>query len=135
MAVFSKGKAGNILSRFVFLSRIHFLFIVPCSFPGLFQAFAKHTLHFIGLLSDGGVHSRFDQLVHMLQGAVRDGARRIRMHILFDGRDVPDGSSVLFTAQLEDVLAQLRGQGCDAMIASGSLLFCLFLAFVSLLIP
>jgi BPG-independent PGAM N-terminus (iPGM_N) len=36
---------------------------------GLKLAFEKHTLHFIGLLSDGGVHSRYDQLLLCLQGA------------------------------------------------------------------
>ena len=56
-------------------------------------AFSGNAIHFIGLLSDGGVHSRYDQLAQMLEGAVRDGAKRIRIHILTDGRDVPDGSS------------------------------------------
>ena len=31
-------------------------------------AFSKHTVHFIGLLSDGGVHSRYDQLLGLLNG-------------------------------------------------------------------
>ena len=46
------------------------------------EAFPGHTLHFIGLLSDGGVHSRYDQLVGFVQGAAKDGAKRIRVHIL-----------------------------------------------------
>lgn len=46
------------------------------------QAFPEHTVHFIGLLSDGGVHSRFDQLVGCIKGAVERGAKRIRVHIL-----------------------------------------------------
>jgi len=46
------------------------------------QAFPEHTVHFIGLLSDGGVHSRFDQLVGCVKGAVERGAKRIRVHIL-----------------------------------------------------
>lgn len=46
------------------------------------QAFAEHTVHFIGLLSDGGVHSRYDQLVGCVKGAVERGAKRIRVHIL-----------------------------------------------------
>lgn len=83
------------------------------------QAFATNTLHFIGLLSDGGVHSRVDQLVGCMRGAAERGAKRIRVHILTDGRDVPDGSSVKFVADLEAVLAELGGKGCDAKIASG----------------
>lgn len=84
-------------------------YIKPC--------FAEGTLHLIGLLSDGGVHSRYDQLVRTIQGAVKDGAKRIRVHVLTDGRDVEDGSSVRFVKQLEDDLAAL--DGCDARIASG----------------
>ena len=45
-------------------------------------AFAKNTVHFIGLLSDGGVHSRYDQLAAFLKGAKKSGAKSIRVHIL-----------------------------------------------------
>lgn len=41
-------------------------------------AFEGHTLHFVGLLSDGGVHSRTDQLYGCLRGAAERGAKRIR---------------------------------------------------------
>lgn len=46
------------------------------------ESFANNTLHFIGLLSDGGVHSRYDQLIGFVKGAAKDGAKRIRVHIL-----------------------------------------------------
>ena len=46
------------------------------------EAFPNNTLHFIGLLSDGGVHSRYDQLIGFVKGAAKDGAKRIRVHIL-----------------------------------------------------
>jgi 2,3-bisphosphoglycerate-independent phosphoglycerate mutase len=82
-------------------------------------SFANNTLHFIGLLSDGGVHSRTDQLFGCLRGAAARGAKRIRLHILTDGRDVPDGSSLKFIEELEGVLKELGEQGCDAKIASG----------------
>lgn len=39
-----------------------------------------------------GVHSRYDQLKQFVEGAAKQGAKRIRVHILTDGRDVPDGS-------------------------------------------
>ncbi len=77
------------------------------------------TLHFIGLLSDGGVHSRYDQLAALMHGAFDHGCKRIRVHILTDGRDVPDGSSVKYVGQLEKDLENLRSHGCDALIASG----------------
>ncbi|KAK1265468.1 hypothetical protein QJS04_geneDACA016946 [Acorus gramineus] len=83
------------------------------------QCFDKGTLHLIGLLSDGGVHSRLDQLQLLLKGASERGAKRIRVHMLTDGRDVLDGSSVGFVETLENDLAKLREKGIDAQIASG----------------
>ncbi|XP_024967971.1 2,3-bisphosphoglycerate-independent phosphoglycerate mutase [Cynara cardunculus var. scolymus] len=83
------------------------------------ESFAKSTLHLIGLLSDGGVHSRLDQLQLLLKGASERGAKRIRVHVLTDGRDVVDGSSVGFAETLEKDLAELRNKGIDAQVASG----------------
>ncbi|CAF2107992.1 unnamed protein product [Brassica napus] len=83
------------------------------------ESFEKNTLHFVGLLSDGGVHSRLDQLQLLIKGSAERGAKRIRVHILTDGRDVLDGSSVGFVEILEADLAKLRENGVDAQIASG----------------
>uniref|UniRef100_A0A0D9WHU4 phosphoglycerate mutase (2,3-diphosphoglycerate-independent) n=1 Tax=Leersia perrieri TaxID=77586 RepID=A0A0D9WHU4_9ORYZ len=83
------------------------------------ECFDQGTLHLIGLLSDGGVHSRLDQLQLLLNGASVNGAKRIRVHILTDGRDVLDGTSVGFVETLENDLSQLRAKGIDACIASG----------------
>ncbi|CAD6236236.1 unnamed protein product [Miscanthus lutarioriparius] len=83
------------------------------------ESFESGTLHLIGLLSDGGVHSRLDQLQLLLKGASERGAKKIRVHILTDGRDVLDGSSVGFVETLENDLSELRGKGIDAQIASG----------------
>ncbi|KAJ9185513.1 hypothetical protein P3X46_005141 [Hevea brasiliensis] len=83
------------------------------------ESFATGTLHLIGLLSDGGVHSRLDQLQLLLKGAAEHGAKRIRVHVLTDGRDVIDGTSVGFVETLEKDLANLREKGFDAQIASG----------------
>lgn len=82
-------------------------------------AFAEHTVHFIGLLSDGGVHSRCNQLVAFIKGAAKEGAKRIRVHVLTDGRDVPDGSSKRYVEELEVELAAVGKDGVDAKIASG----------------
>ncbi|KAL6983212.1 Phosphoglucomutase-1 [Sarracenia purpurea var. burkii] len=83
------------------------------------DSFETGTLHLIGLLSDGGVHSRLDQLQLLLKGASDRGAKRIRIHILTDGRDVLDGSSVGFVETLENDLTILREKGVDVQIASG----------------
>lgn len=55
----------------------------------------------------------------MLKGASERGAKRIRVHILTDGRDCLDGSSVGFVETLENDLVKLREKGIDAQIASG----------------
>ncbi|CAI9089921.1 OLC1v1024575C1 [Oldenlandia corymbosa var. corymbosa] len=83
------------------------------------ESFETGTLHLIGLLSDGGVHSRLDQLQLLLKGVSERGAKRIRVHALTDGRDVLDGSSVGFMETLENDLAKLREKGIDAQVASG----------------
>ncbi|KAL5143932.1 2,3-bisphosphoglycerate-independent phosphoglycerate mutase [Glycine soja] len=83
------------------------------------ESFENGTLHLIGLLSDGGVHSRLDQLQLLLKGVSERGVKRVRVHILTDGRDVLDGSSVGFVETLENDLANLREKGVDARIASG----------------
>ncbi|KAJ0453544.1 putative phosphotransferase (phosphomutase) [Helianthus annuus] len=83
------------------------------------ESFATNTLHLIGLMSDGGVHSRLDQLQLLLKGASQRGAKRIRVHVLTDGRDVLDGSSVGFAEILEAELSDLRSKGIDVQVASG----------------
>ncbi|WP_428268407.1 2,3-bisphosphoglycerate-independent phosphoglycerate mutase [Haliangium sp.] len=78
------------------------------------------ALHFVGLLSDGNVHSHIDHLLAMLRRAAQDGIRRLYVHVLLDGRDVPATSALEYVDRLEQVLAELREQvGCEAAIASG----------------
>ncbi|NOY92061.1 MAG: 2,3-bisphosphoglycerate-independent phosphoglycerate mutase [Deltaproteobacteria bacterium] len=76
-------------------------------------------LHFLGLLSDGNVHSHIDHLLAMLRRAHADGVKRVRVHALLDGRDVPETSALQYVAQLEAVLSELRGAGADYRVASG----------------
>ncbi len=79
-----------------------------------------HTLHFLGLHSDGNVHSNNEHLYRMLERAVVDGVRRIRLHVLHDGRDVPARSALDYLARTEQVLADLNERhGADCRIASG----------------
>ena len=78
-----------------------------------------HALHFLGLLSDGNVHSNISHLIAMLKEARAEGVMKAYCHILLDGRDVPATSALEYVARLEDVLAQLRTEGADYAIASG----------------
>ena len=77
------------------------------------------AMHFMGLLSDGNVHSNIAHLIALLQRAHAEGVKRAYCHILLDGRDVPATSALEYVAQLEDVLAALNTAGCDYAIASG----------------
>ncbi|KAJ0560537.1 putative phosphoglycerate mutase (2,3-diphosphoglycerate-independent) [Helianthus annuus] len=81
-------------------------------------------------MSGVDVHSRLDQLQLLLKGASEHDAKRIRVHVLTDGRDVVDGSSVGFAETLEKVLAELRGKGIDAQVASGNVLLEFIVAVV-----
>ena len=77
------------------------------------------TLHFIGLLSDGNVHSNISHLIAMLKEAKKEGVKHVRCHILLDGRDVPATSALEYVQELEDVLASLNDADFDGKIASG----------------
>lgn len=77
------------------------------------------TLHFIGLLSDGNVHSNINHLKSMIVQAKKDGVGKVRVHALLDGRDVPSLSATTYVNDLEAFLAGLNDGGFDAMIASG----------------
>ena len=77
------------------------------------------TLHFIGLFSDGNVHSHIDHLKAMLLEARAAGVKRARIHILLDGRDVPETSALDYVGPFEAFLAELNAAGADYRIASG----------------
>ena len=77
------------------------------------------TMHFIGLLSDGNVHSNIGHLFALLRRAKADGVNRVRVHTLLDGRDVPATSALEYIDQLESVLAELRDDTHDYRIGSG----------------
>ena len=77
------------------------------------------AFHFIGLLSDGNVHSNISHLIALLRQAKADGVKKAYCHILLDGRDVPATSALEYVGMLEEVLAELSADGCDYAIASG----------------
>ena len=78
-----------------------------------------HTLHFLGLLSDGNVHSNIKHLKAMITEAKKEGINRVRVHCLMDGRDVPDTSGLIYINDLEEHMASLNDDTFDAKIASG----------------
>ena len=78
------------------------------------------TFHFIGLLSDGNVHSHIDQLFDMVRRLADEGVKKVRIHALLDGRDVPERSALEYIGMTEDLLKQLSEEkGVDYRIASG----------------
>lgn len=77
------------------------------------------TLHFLGLLSDGNVHAHEDHLYSMLRTAKKSGCRAVRVHVLFDGRDVGEKSAETYVNRLETVLNELRSDTFDCLVASG----------------
>lgn len=78
------------------------------------------ALHLMGLLSDGNVHSHQDHLHALVRRAAQDGLRRVYVHVLLDGRDVPDRTALVYLERLEAVLGEVRaGGGGDYRIASG----------------
>ncbi len=77
------------------------------------------AVHFIGLLSDGNVHSHLDHLEALLAAAARAGCKKLYVHALLDGRDVPPTSALEYVDRVERYLANLRPSGIDARIASG----------------
>jgi 2,3-bisphosphoglycerate-independent phosphoglycerate mutase len=77
------------------------------------------TLHFIGLFSDGNVHSHINHLKALIQRAKQEGARKVRVHILLDGRDVGETSALDYVLPFEQFLKEISGADFDARIASG----------------
>ena len=77
------------------------------------------TLHFMGLFSDGNVHSHINHLKAMVEKAKAEGVKTVRIHVLLDGRDVGETSALDYVEPFEAFLASLNGADFDAKIASG----------------
>jgi 2,3-bisphosphoglycerate-independent phosphoglycerate mutase len=81
---------------------------------------AGGAVHFVGLLSDGNVHSHIQHLFALLDRCAEDGVARVRVHPLLDGRDVGERSALTYLDALEGHLLQLNAvAGRDYRIASG----------------
>lgn len=77
------------------------------------------TIHFIGLLSDGNVHSHIDQLFCLLDECAKENLKKVRVHPLLDGRDVGAKSALDYIGPLEAKLKELSNSDRDYRIGSG----------------
>ena len=77
------------------------------------------TLHFLGLFSDGNVHSHIDHLKALIAQSKAEGIAKVRIHILLDGRDVGETSALDYVLPFEAFIADLRDDSFDIAIASG----------------
>jgi 2,3-bisphosphoglycerate-independent phosphoglycerate mutase len=68
------------------------------------------AMHLIGLLSDGNVHSHIDHLFALIRRADEAGVRKLFVHPLLDGRDVPETSALAYLEPLEALLAEISGK-------------------------
>ena len=69
------------------------------------------TLHFMGLLSDGNVHSHIDHLISMIRHADKAGVKSVCVHALLDGRDVGATTGLIYIDKIEEVLAEINAKG------------------------
>ena len=65
------------------------------------------TLHLMGLLSDGGVHSHFDHLIALVRMAKEQGLNKVFVHCFLDGRDVAPSSGKSFVERLQAALKEI----------------------------
>lgn len=80
------------------------------------QALEKdNALHIMGLLSPGGIHSHQEQIVAMVELAVKKGLKKIYVHAFLDGRDVPPKSAMESIEFFEKKFVELGG-GCFASL-------------------
>ncbi|MDE1920763.1 MAG: 2,3-bisphosphoglycerate-independent phosphoglycerate mutase [Candidatus Omnitrophica bacterium] len=79
------------------------------------------VFHFIGLLSDGNVHSHIDQLLAMVRRLAQEGVARVCIHALLDGRDVYEKSALSYIEKTEGVLKEINAsnKNYEYRIASG----------------
>ena len=79
----------------------------------------QSTLHFLGLFSDGNVHSHINHLTAMIRQAKAEGVKTVRVHILLDGRDVGETSALEYVEPFDAFLQEVNDAAFDAKIASG----------------
>jgi 2,3-bisphosphoglycerate-independent phosphoglycerate mutase len=79
------------------------------AFNNLFEHIKKNksTLHTIGLVSPGGVHSHLSHLFAFLKLAKKNGIEKIAIHVITDGRDTPPQSGASYVKELEDFIEKI----------------------------
>lgn len=68
------------------------------------------SLHLLGLLSDGGVHSHISHLYALLRLAKEHGIKKVYVHAFLDGRDVPPKSALGYIEEAESMMKELGGE-------------------------
>jgi 2,3-bisphosphoglycerate-independent phosphoglycerate mutase len=79
----------------------------------------RNTLHLCGLFSDGNVHSHIEHLFALISAAKREGVRKVRLHLLLDGRDVGPDTAEIYAQKLSDFLKTVVDAQFDCCVASG----------------
>lgn len=81
---------------------------------------AGGTLHLLGLLSDGNIHSHIDHFKKLMTSAFERGIRSLRVHALLDGRDVGIQTAQKYVCELEQLFTFINSNdGFDYRFASG----------------
>lgn len=118
--VFNQGASlvnEAIKSRSLFNGAVWKKLIGSAEEPGL--ALKGSAVHFLGLLSDGNVHSHIDQLIALLKECSAEKVQKLFVHALLDGRDVEKASAARYIQQLDQAISQLTPPGGRWKIASG----------------
>lgn len=81
---------------------------------------AGGAVHFIGLLSDGNVHSHIDHLNILIDKCAESGIKKVRVHTILDGRDVGERSALDYVVPTDNRLRKISEEkGFNYIIASG----------------
>ncbi|MEM2916362.1 MAG: 2,3-bisphosphoglycerate-independent phosphoglycerate mutase [Candidatus Woesearchaeota archaeon] len=72
----------------------------------LLQAMKRKTVHLLGLVSDGGVHSHINHLLALIRMADWCKVKNLYVHAITDGRDVPPKSAIPYLKKVEKELAR-----------------------------
>ncbi|NLC05924.1 MAG: 2,3-bisphosphoglycerate-independent phosphoglycerate mutase [Erysipelothrix sp.] len=89
------------------------------TWQGLVSNLEHNTLHLIGLLSDGNVHSHINHVKALITQAKKEGVKNVALHALQDGRDVPQQSALEYIEPIETLMNELNDENFTAQFASG----------------
>jgi 2,3-bisphosphoglycerate-independent phosphoglycerate mutase len=73
------------------------------------------TVHIMGLLSPGGVHSHENHFHAAIKLAADRGARKISIHLFLDGRDTPPRSAEASIRAMQDLTDTIQGANIDSV--------------------